>query len=160
MLAVKIINWVFEKRKKKKMIVLCHADPSCQDTVQSPWIWMDNPKGLPVPEFRGQWGWVYSSILVAEKTSHMLSFLLICLLFTANIAVFQICSQVLYLCFPSPSATSEPSGLDALTLSCNVNDNSNLIDLAWIAHVHFYSRSFSMLFLIFLALHSSLPMHC
>jgi len=56
---------------------------------------------------------VCSSTFVWEK-HYMLSFMLSCQLFTANRAVLQICSQVLYLCFPSPSATSEPSGLDAL----------------------------------------------
>jgi hypothetical protein len=46
----------------------------------------------------------------------------------ANIAVLPICIQMLYLCFPSSSATSEPSGLDALTPPRNINEIILLID--------------------------------
>jgi len=62
---------------------------------------------------------VHGSIFCTKKGSYLLCYLLI----DANLTALQICSQVFYLCFPSPSAASEPSGLHALTFSCNINVN-------------------------------------
>ena len=66
---------------------------------------------------------VHGSIFCTKKGSYLLCYLLI----DANLTALQICSQVFYLCFPSPSAASEPSGLHALTFSCNINVSFHLI---------------------------------
>jgi hypothetical protein len=62
--------------------------------------------------------------LLCRKKIYMLHFLRL----DANFTALQICSQVLYLCLPSPGAASEPSGLHALTFSFNINDKFHLIN--------------------------------
>ena len=77
------------------------------------------------------------------------------------VALLLICSKVFCLCFPSPSTTSEASGLYSyLTILCHLKEVFNLVDHGYIPYVYFIFRSFNMLFLICRGLHSSRPTQC
>lgn len=51
----------------------------------------------------------------------------------ANFTLLLICSKVFHLCFPPPSAPSEPSGLDTFIIFCHSNEIFNLIDQSFIS---------------------------
>jgi hypothetical protein len=58
---------------------------------------------------------------------------------TLNFTLLLICSKVFYLCFPSPSATSEPSGLYSFAFFCHFSKVFNMTDQGYFPHVCFVS---------------------